>query len=104
MLAIELVFAGPSEQKLITMNVPQSTTIEQAILQSGLLSLFPEIDLQVNKVGVFGEIKKLTDVVRHGDRVEIYRPLNKDPMLARRDRVVVVKKKKFKPLRAKDLV
>ncbi len=103
-LAVEVVFASQDTYELIAMSVPTGTTLLQAIEQSGILLRFPEIDLQVNRVGIFGEIKQLTDVVSEGDRVEIYRPLNKDPMLARRDRVVVVKKKKFKPLRAKDLV
>jgi putative ubiquitin-RnfH superfamily antitoxin RatB of RatAB toxin-antitoxin module len=103
-LAVEVVFASQDTHELIAMSVPAGTTLLQAIEQSGILLRFPEIDLQVNRVGIFGELKQLTDVLSEGDRVEIYRPLNKDPMLARRDRVVVVKKKKFKPLRAKDLV
>lgn len=103
MLAIEVVFASSHTQQLVAIEVATGTTLLQAIEQSGLLSLFPEIDLQVNRVGVFGELKSLTDIVANGDRVEIYRPLHKDPMLARRDRVVSTKKKKFKPLRAKDL-
>jgi len=54
-------------------------TIQKAIKQSGILAHFPEIDLTTNKVGIFGELKRLEDKVKTGDRVEIYRPLKQDP-------------------------
>ncbi len=100
--AIEVVFATKESQQIVALTVPSGTTLLQAIELSGLLKTYPEITL--DKVGVFGKLKALTDVVLEGDRVEIYRPLQKDPMSARKDRAVPVKRKKFKPLRAKDLV
>jgi putative ubiquitin-RnfH superfamily antitoxin RatB of RatAB toxin-antitoxin module len=110
LIAIEVVFASSdSSYQVVSLFVPVDTTIKQAIEKSELLRLFPEINLLAddasayNRVGIFGELKALSDRVSAGDRVEIYRPLHKDPMLARKDRVVTVKKKKFKPLRAKDL-
>jgi putative ubiquitin-RnfH superfamily antitoxin RatB of RatAB toxin-antitoxin module len=48
--------------------------------------MFPEIDLARNTVGVFGQLAELGRVLEQGDRVEIYRPLRKDPRQARRDR------------------
>jgi hypothetical protein len=50
------------------------------------LAKFPEIDLAVNKVGVFGKLTKLDTELRHLDRVEIYRPLIADPKEVRRQR------------------
>ena len=47
---------------------------------------FPEIDLTINKVGVFGRLCKLDQVLKTGDRVEIYRPLLVDPKEMRRTR------------------
>jgi putative ubiquitin-RnfH superfamily antitoxin RatB of RatAB toxin-antitoxin module len=99
---IEVVFATPESQQMIALTVPSGTTLLQAIELSGLLKTYPDITL--NKVGVFGQLKDLNDVVGEGDRIEIYRPLQKDPMSARKDRAVTIKRKKFKPLRAKDLV
>ena len=93
-----------------TLTVPKGCTLLQAIESSGLLQLYPEIDLLTedlqrrNRVGIFGQLKELHDVLADEDRIEIYRPLHKDPMQARKDRVQIIKKKKFKPLRAKDLV
>lgn len=100
--AIEVVFATQGSQQIVALTVPEGTTLLQAIEQSGLLKTYPEISL--DKVGVFGQLKELNAKVFEGDRVEIYRPLQKDPMTARKDRTVRIKRKKFKPLRAKDLV
>ncbi|MGE3318186.1 MAG: RnfH family protein [Candidatus Berkiella sp.] len=101
-LTIEVVFAKSEYQHVVSLSVPVGTTILQAIELSGLLAANPEIDLAA--VGIFGEKKTLNEVVKDNDRVEIYRPLHQDPMQARKQRAVTQKRKKFKPLRAKDLV
>jgi len=64
--------------------VTEGSTIETAIERSGVLDIFPEIDLMKQSVGIFGRKKKLSDTVSEGDRVEIYRPLEIDPKEARR--------------------
>lgn len=83
-IKIEVVYASPQTQKLLALDIDEGTTIEMAIHQSGILSFFPEINLQKQKVGVFGKARSLTDVVQEGDRIEIYRPLLIDPKEARR--------------------
>lgn len=83
---VEVAYAAISQQKIIPVCVSIGSTIEQVIQQSGILILFPEIDLAKQKVGVFSKQKQLTDVVHEGDRVEIYRPLTIDPKEARRKR------------------
>ncbi len=108
-LTITVVFATPQTSKRVPLQVPVGTTLLQAILQSGICAEFPELSLfgeasPTHRVGVYGQLRELTDRVEMGDRIEIYRPLHQDPMLARKARVQSVKKKKFKPLRAKDLV
>ncbi len=50
-----------------------------AIERSGILAQFPEIDLDTQKVGVFGKVLALETKLEDGDRVEIYRPLIADP-------------------------
>lgn len=59
-------------------------TIQNAIVQSGVLEKYTEIDLRQNKVGIFSRTTKLTDMVENGDRIEIYRPLIADPKEIRR--------------------
>ena len=83
---IEVVYALPKEQVLITLDVDQGTTVEQAVKQSGVLEKYSEIDLTKNKVGIFGKVTKIDEVLRDKDRVEIYRPLIADPKESRRKR------------------
>ena len=86
-ITVELVYIKPGSQINLTLDVEQGSTINQVINTSGLLQRFPEIDLSVNKVGVFSKIKPLNHVLTNGDRIEIYRPLLVDPKEARRRRV-----------------
>lgn len=85
-IAVEVVFAKAQEQVLEQLNLPPDATVEVAIQRSGLLDRYPEIDLAVNKVGVFGKLAKLNTPLADGDRVEIYRPLIADPKEARKKR------------------
>lgn len=86
MLNIELVYALPDEQILLKRSVPAGTTVAAAIRASGLLDKRPEIDLDKNKVGIFGKLSKIDAVVRDKDRIEIYRSLIADPKEVRRKR------------------
>ena len=85
-LQIEVAYATPEQQQIITLNVPEHSTIEQAIQSSGILQHFPEIDLKQNAVGIFGKVCVLNQTLRTGDRIEIYRPLQIDPKQARKQR------------------
>ena len=83
---VEVIYALPEKQELITLDVEQGTTAEQAVKLSGVLENFPEIDLAKNKLGIFGKAVKADEVLRDKDRVEIYRPLIADPKESRRKR------------------
>lgn len=83
---VELVYALPNEQTLLKFEVPQATKIVDAIKLSGILNKYPEIDLEKNKVGIFGKLSKADTVLREKDRIEIYRPLIADPKEVRRKR------------------
>ncbi|MBI2792531.1 MAG: RnfH family protein [Gammaproteobacteria bacterium] len=86
-LKIEVVYANSKTALCLSIQVEPSCTILQAIEQSGILQLFPEIDLhKTNKVGIFGKLKSLQEKLSDGDRVEIYRPLTVDAMAARINR------------------
>lgn len=83
-MTIEVVYAAKDRQLLLTVQVPPGSTISQAIQLSGILTHFPEINLDKQKIGVFSKKRELTDVVQAGERIEIYRPLTIDPKDARR--------------------
>ncbi|OBX86054.1 MULTISPECIES: RnfH family protein [Haemophilus] len=83
---IEIAYALPERYYLKSFQVDEGITVQTAITQSGILSQFPEIDLSTNKIGIFSRPIKLTDVLKEGDRIEIYRPLLADPKEIRRKR------------------
>lgn len=85
-MQIGVAYSEPSNQIWLTIEVPDETTVQTAIERSGVLRMFPGIDLALQKVGVFGRLVKLDAVLRAGDRVEIYRPITCDPQtVPRRD-------------------
>lgn len=93
-LTVEVVYANPAEQVLEQLRVPSGSTVKSAIELSGILKRFPEIDLGVNKVGIFGKASPLNGTLNDGDRVEIYRPLIADPKEARKKRAAEGKQMK----------
>ena len=91
---IEVAYALPEEQVILPLKVEPGTTVEHALHLSGVLEKFPEIDLTVNKVGIFGKLTKLSTPLRQGDRVEIYRALIADPKEVRKQRAAEGKQMK----------
>ncbi len=85
-MTVEVAWARPERQVIIPVEVAEGATIGEAITRSGILERFPEIDLEYNRVGIFGRLQTLATVLRAGDRVEIYRPLIADPKEVRRRR------------------
>jgi len=90
---VEVAYARPEEQVVIALEVEKGTSARDAVLRSGILERFPEIDLDANKIGIFGKLTKPDTALRPGDRVEIYRPLLADPKEVRRRRAAEGKKK-----------
>jgi len=91
-ILVEVAYALPNQQLIMQVNMPAGATAEQAIAMSGILTKFPEINLNTNKIGIFGKVVKLDELVRHLDRVEIYRPLIADAKALRRARAANNKK------------
>ena len=85
-LPIEIIYALPHRQVLKKLNVSVGCTVKQALTRSGILNRFPEIDLNKNKLGIFGKFVQPDTLLQPYDRIEIYRPLIIDPKDARRIR------------------
>jgi len=83
---IEVVYGLAHKQELLSLSLEQGTTVEQAIKESGIIELFPEIDLAENKVGIWNKAVKLSTVLEDFDRIEVYRPLIADPKEVRKRR------------------
>ena len=77
---VGVCYAEVDRQLWMRLEVPDSSTIEEAIKLSGVLKLYPEINLGSQKVGIFGKIAALDAPVKEGDRVEIYRQITVDPL------------------------
>jgi putative ubiquitin-RnfH superfamily antitoxin RatB of RatAB toxin-antitoxin module len=87
-MQIGVAYSETSSQIWLTIEVPDDSTVRAAIERSGILRQFPTIDLETQKVGIFGRLVKLDAPLRPGDRVEIYRPITCDPQtVPRRDGV-----------------
>ncbi len=86
MIAVEVAYAASDRRHVVRLSVAPGCSVGDAIRMSGLLEECAEIDLARNAVGLFGRRVSLERVLAEGDRVEIYRPLKRDPMAARRHR------------------
>jgi putative ubiquitin-RnfH superfamily antitoxin RatB of RatAB toxin-antitoxin module len=87
-MQIGVAYSEPTQQIWLNIEVPDDATVQQAIEKSGILKMFPHIDLEAQKVGVFGKLVKLEAAVKPGDRIEIYRAITCDPLtVPRRDGV-----------------
>ncbi len=89
---IEIIYALPEQQDLITQNLSEGQTVQTAIQQSTILARYPELDLATMVVGIFGKKAKMTQVLRANDRIEIYRPLIADPKEVRKRKAAEGKK------------
>ncbi|HEX8545072.1 MAG TPA: RnfH family protein [Pseudomonas sp.] len=76
-MKVDVVYGAPSPPLLLSCRVSDDATVAQVIEQSGLLRCCPEINLQAQKVGVFGKFVKLDSVLKDGDRVEIYQRITR---------------------------
>ncbi|MGI6407223.1 MAG: RnfH family protein [Gammaproteobacteria bacterium] len=88
MLDVEVAYALANKQKIVELRVAEGTTVRQAAMLSGLDREFPGLDLAGSPLGIFGRAVSKPDeqVLEHGDRVEIYRPLLVDPKEVRKQR------------------
>ena len=87
-IEIEVVYGLAHKQKLISLSVEQGTTVRQGAELSGLDKEFPGLDIAESKLGIFGKTVRSPDseLLKAGDRIEIYRPLLIDPKAARANR------------------
>jgi len=85
-IEVEVVYVTENQQFLKTLTLATGTRVDQSIEASGLFDDFPELESSENPVGIYGKKVSQNQVLKDGDRVEVYRPLEIDPMQARRNR------------------
>jgi len=85
-LVIEVVYITPDAERIMSVELGADAVVEDAIVACGILQAVPELDLETLQIGVYGRPASLSTQLEAEDRVEIYRPLVRDPMAARRQR------------------
>ncbi len=86
MIKVEVAYALPDKQSIVEVSIAHGATVEKVIELSNIQTLYPDIDLEKQKIGIWSRVAKLHDVVKDGDRIEIYRPLIADPKEVRKRR------------------
>lgn len=99
MIRVEVVWARPEQQSLLTLDLPEGSTVSDALAAARLVQPCAELSADDPVVGVWGQIEKFPQVRQlvAGDRVEVYRPLLIDPMEARRARADKVRQQRARP-------
>lgn len=85
MLEVEVAYARRDEQCVLVIEVEQGTPVRDVLLKSSIVESFPEIDVLSCPIGIFGRAVDDNYSLLDGDRIEIYRPLVRDPRDARRE-------------------
>jgi len=84
---VEVVYALAQTQRLVELDLRAGATVADALEHVAASPEFAGLDLDRATVGIYGRlIKDRAQRLNEGDRIEIYRPLNVDPMAARRER------------------
>lgn len=83
-MRIEVVYATPSRQELVELSVDSPLSVADAIQRSGIENQFPDEDLATADVGIWGRVVSRETMAGDGDRIELYRPLAREPREARR--------------------
>ena len=89
-IRIEVAYATPDKQTLLSLEVPPGCTVAEAIGLSGIREEFPDLEQDPKMVGIFSRKVSLDYKLHDGDRVEIYRPLVADPKEMRKQRAKAV--------------
>lgn len=90
MICVEIAYALPDKQLLISMQIAEGTTALQAVQLSGIVDKVDGLELSTTSMGIYsrlldGRASPMPEdyVLRDHDRVELYRPLQLDPKQAR---------------------
>lgn len=94
MITVEVTYAIPQRQAVLRLDLPAGSTVAEAIRDSGMRDLFPGLVIDSGAIGIFSRKVPMDQVLRDGDRVEIYRPLLADPKEVRRERASLARSRK----------
>jgi putative ubiquitin-RnfH superfamily antitoxin RatB of RatAB toxin-antitoxin module len=88
-MRVAVAVALAARQEVIEVELALHATVADALAAARLDERFPEVDFSAMRIGIWSRAAGATTVLREGDRVELYRPLQADPKDARRTRARV---------------
>lgn len=91
---VEVAYAIPDKQLIVELRVSEGTSVIEAARQSGIVDKFEGIDLDNAKFGIFGKVVAPGQLLKEGERVEVYRPLIADPKEVRKARAARAREKR----------
>lgn len=85
MLKVDVVYIAQEQQPVhLFLELALGTTVAQALEYSRIYERYPET--KNCTVGIYAQVVALDRLVQDGDRIELYRPLARDPKETRRKR------------------
>ncbi|MBJ7220851.1 MULTISPECIES: RnfH family protein [unclassified Brenneria] len=73
-----IAHANGDESRCIEMEMPEPVTLRQAFLASPLPALYPALDPDIHRMGIYGRLCPADSQIHEGDRVEIYLPIERN--------------------------
>lgn len=93
---VTVVYASAQHQWQLTAELSQAeSSVQKALVVSGMAGLFPWLQWSALKLGVYGRAVSLSDRLVPGDRLEIYDALQVDPKQARLLRVAAKQRRQL---------
>jgi uncharacterized protein len=83
---VEIIYARPQHSIVKIVLLAPGALIADALGAAAQDADFAGVDLENSPLGIFGRSARRDQLLKDGDRLEIYRPLALEPKLARRKR------------------
>jgi putative ubiquitin-RnfH superfamily antitoxin RatB of RatAB toxin-antitoxin module len=96
LIQVQIIYALPDQFWLQTLYVPNASRIGQVLAKMDSTQFPSDMDIDMERLAIFGRKAKLHDTLHAFDRIEILRPLLFDPKDNRRQRAAMNPLKKPK--------
>ena len=84
-ITVEVACGDSDRQRLVRLTMPVGATARDAVLAADLAAEFPDLDSAAAPLAIFGAEVADSYQLQSGDRVDMLRPLQRDPRDARRE-------------------
>lgn len=85
-MRVYVAVARPQRQAVIELDLPEGSVVADALRAPAVQAMLGEKDARQLALGIWSRRCSENTVLREGDRVEVYRPLQADPKAMRRER------------------